>query len=110
MTVSASVQYPPSRERLVHAARRYLADASNSSLSTHGRYGAAMNALGALCVAGLGDEHDEILLDLWEASRYDVDSWPNRFQVAIVVFHVAQLLRAHGKTVEADYPHPDKSK
>lgn len=81
---------------LLRAARTYLRDAANTQLSPHGRYGAAMNALGALRLAGLGDEHDQILLDLWEASRYDVDAWPSRYQVAVVVMHVTDIMRSNG--------------
>lgn len=69
-----------------------------------------MNALGALCVAGIGDEHDQILIEMWEASRYDVDAWPNRYQVAVVVSHVAELMRAGGITVVTDFSHQAKDK
>lgn len=79
-------------QQLVWKARRYLRDAANVSCSTHTRYSAAMSALECLCLAGIGDGHDEILVDLWEASRYDVDAWPQLAQVAVVVAHVTGLL------------------
>ena len=79
---------------LISAAHRYMRDAANTQLSPHGRYGAAMNALRVLCLAGVGDEHDQILVDLWEASRYDVDAWPSRYQVAVVMMHIAKLMRS----------------
>ena len=79
---------------LISAAHRYMRDAANTQLSPHGRYGAAMNALRVLCLAGVGDEHDQILVDLWEASRYDVDAWPSRYQVAVVMMHIAKLMHS----------------
>ena len=51
------------------------------------RYSAAIECVGCLCLAGIGDGHDEIMVDLWEASRYDVDAaWPQLAQVAVVVY------------------------
>lgn len=81
-------------EGAIQLARMYLADAANTELSPHGRFGAVMNALDALCQAGIGDEHDRLLTDFWEASRYKVDAWPTRHQVAVVHRHVVKLL--HG--------------
>lgn len=54
-----------------------------------------MRALEVLCELGVGDEHDEILIDLWEASRYDPSAWPSRYQVGVVVLHVTRLMRPH---------------
>lgn len=83
-------------ERLVRVVRMYLSDAANAELSPHGRFGAVMNALEALCDAGIGDEHDRLLLEFWEARRYNVDAWPTRHQVGVVYVHVAKMLRSHG--------------
>lgn len=79
-------------QQLVWKARRYLRDAANVSCSAHTRYSAAMSALQCLCLAGIGDGHDQILVDLWEASRYEIGAWPDVAEVAVVVAHVTGLL------------------
>ncbi len=79
-------------QQLLWKARRYMRDATNATCSTHTRYAAAMSALTCLCLAGVGDDHDAILVDLFEASRHDVDAWPTAQQVAVVVAHVSSLL------------------
>ena len=98
----AAQREPPNRTALLRVAQLYLNDAANTTCGAHTRYSAAMRALEALCEAGIGDEHDRILLDLWEASRYDIDAWPNAYQVAVVVLHVTKLIRSHANVQMAN--------
>ena len=86
----------PDTQRLLEVADVYLRDAGHLEQSTHGRYSCAMNALGALCVAGVGSAVDQELVDAWEAKRYDPAAWPTESQVAALIAHVVEVMQRYG--------------
>lgn len=80
------------KEQLVEKARTYLEDALNAECSTHTRYSSAMSAIQCLYLAGIAEEVDGLCVDIWEASRYNVNEWPNEEQVALVIDRAFVLL------------------
>ena len=81
----------PDRKHLLATADVYLRDAGQREQSPHGRYSCAMNALGSLCVAGVGSNADQARVDIWEAERYDPEKWPTLAQVDELIAYVTQL-------------------
>lgn len=79
-------------EQLIAKARTYLEDALKTECSTHTRYSSAMSAIQCLYLAGVAEEVDGLSVDIWEASRYNVNEWPNEEQVALVVDRAFFLL------------------
>lgn len=86
----------PDTQRLLEVADVYLRDAEHAEQSTHGRCSCAMNALGALCLAGAGSAGDQALVDAWEAKRYDPAAWPTELQVAALIEHVVEVMQRYG--------------
>ena len=76
--------------RSLEAADMYLRDAA-VPMSTHGRFSAAIDALGCLCEAGIADDADKVLVAAWEDARYDPEKWPSEAQVTELVAHVVQV-------------------
>jgi hypothetical protein len=80
---------------LVSVARRDLKDAANAANSMHTGTRLECARSRRFARRALADEHDQVLIKLWDASRYDRDAWPTRYKVGVLMLHVARLLRAH---------------
>ena len=69
------------RQGLLVAARRELHEARNISMSLHGRYSAACNALIHCHLAGVATAGDRTIAEDFERQRYDPENWPSQAEL-----------------------------
>jgi len=80
------------KRRLLDAARQYLADARNTTMSLHGRYSSACNALVCCHLAGLATASDRKVANDFERQRYDIEHWPAQAELDQVTARLVAIL------------------
>jgi len=83
-------------QELLRSAAAYLQDATNLKNAPHTRFSSAMNALGCVYAAGVGDESDREQVILWERARYESAAAPREEAIEAAIAHVTQRLTTAG--------------